>query len=131
MGVRYVATKGELRVYASANPGPFEDYLSGLNVTRVRAGVCLLTMFCGRGLKLRDFRDVARELLAGHEEYRVAVCERAPGRILPHSRVLTEEPFAGMLAVDLVAMAEPTHSSPSRSLSRSARSVADASSALS
>jgi hypothetical protein len=104
VGVRYVATKGELRVYASANPGPFEDYLSGLNVTRVRAGVCLLTMFCGRGLKLRDFRDVARELLT-EEGYRVAVCERAPGRALPHSRVLIEEPFVGMLAVDLVAMA--------------------------
>jgi hypothetical protein len=103
VSARYTRKTGELRVYASANPGPYEDYLSGLNVTRIRAGVCLLTMFCGRGLKLRDFRDVARELLAG-EEYCVAVCERAPGRILPHSRVLTEEPFVGMLAVDLVAL---------------------------
>jgi hypothetical protein len=101
--VRCTFSGAELRVYRSEQPTDFEDYVAAMNVTRIRARVCMLSMFCGKEMGLRAVRAIAQKLSACG--YDIAIAERAPTRKLPFASVITEGPLAGMWQIDLKAAA--------------------------
>lgn len=101
--IRYTLHSGELRVYATQNPADFEDYVAAMNVSRIRHGVCLLSMFCGKQIGVRAVRAIAQKLVSCG--YCTAIAERAPSRKLPFAQLIPTGVLAGMWEIDLKAAA--------------------------
>lgn len=101
--IRYDETAGDIRIYASANPAPFEDYVAFCTLQWWSRNIC-----CLRGLR----GEINRRQMAALVEKLIELgadlvyAQRAPGRRIPYASLITDGDFAGMWRIDLGAIVE-------------------------